>query len=210
LKHEREWSRTIARYAREWKFDRGFVSSITIDPHVFLEYGEWLYLNAPIRSVDFIAPDDGPFPMAELAESPLLANLDAVGFLVPTLTDEDFITFAKSAHLGRLQWMSADKQRLGPAVYEAYAAAPLTRKCIVLGLSHKDFPGEEFGETDQVDWWGAWVMDWLEMKPEGRELERKYGYLPWLHKDNRANEFDAAYFVAQGILPVRPPGSPVT
>jgi uncharacterized protein (TIGR02996 family) len=38
--HGAEWSRTIAKYARRWTYDRGFVAKITIEPHLFLEYGE--------------------------------------------------------------------------------------------------------------------------------------------------------------------------
>jgi uncharacterized protein (TIGR02996 family) len=117
LKHEAEWSRTIAKYARSWKFDRGFITSVTLDPHVFLEYGEWLYLNAPIRSVRFLPPDDGPFPMSELAASPLLAHLDAIGFLVPTLTNDDLQEFAGSPHLDHLQWVSADKKHVDLPTY---------------------------------------------------------------------------------------------
>jgi hypothetical protein len=91
-----------------------------------------------------------------------------------------------------------------------FAARPLTRKCLVLLLSHEGFPGERFGDTDEVDWWGASVLGWRAMPPEGHELERTHGYLPWLHgKDNRASEFDAWYFVASGVLPVNVPGSRV-
>jgi hypothetical protein len=45
---------------------------------------------------------------------------------------------------------------------------------------------------------------------KGKELEQKYGYIPWLHpKDNSCYHLDAAWFVAQGILPVKQAGSPV-
>src|SRR3954454_18402542 len=40
-KHEHEWSRIISKYAHAWRFDRGFVSTVEIDPFVFLEYGKW-------------------------------------------------------------------------------------------------------------------------------------------------------------------------
>ena len=42
---------------------------------------------------------------------------------------------------------------------------------------------------------------------EGKALEAKYGYIPWLHRRNAVDAYDAAYFVSKGILPVKPPGS---
>src|SRR5437763_1201675 len=36
-KNEQAWTRTIAKYARAWTFDRGFIAKIEIDPHLFLE-----------------------------------------------------------------------------------------------------------------------------------------------------------------------------
>jgi hypothetical protein len=57
---------------------------------------------------------------------------------------------------------------------------------------------------------GRAVHAWTDITPKGKELERKYGYLPWLHpEDNWCEPLDAAWFVSQGILPVKPVGSPV-
>ena len=64
-KHETEWVRSLAKHTTNWTFDRGFVMGISIDPRLFLEYGEWLFINAPIRVVGFFVDDD-PIPMAEL------------------------------------------------------------------------------------------------------------------------------------------------
>ena len=94
-KHEGEWTRTIAKYARSWKFDRGFITHIAIDPHLFLEYGEWLFINAPIRSVAFLMPEEGPFPMKEIAGSSLLDRLNTIGFLARELGDDDLRAFAE-------------------------------------------------------------------------------------------------------------------
>jgi uncharacterized protein (TIGR02996 family) len=212
-KREAEWTRTLAKYATSWTFDRGFVAAISIDPNLFLEYGEWLFVVAPIRKVSFVTPEDDRFPMKELAGSPLLARLDAIGLSkagwnAPEPTDDDFLALAASPHLQRLLWLSADKKRLPMSVYEAFAAAPLTRKALALRLSHEGYPGEYIGDTGQDDLQGRAIQDWLPMSPEGAELEKKYGYQPWLHgKDNFCEALDAAYYVANGILPVKPAGS---
>jgi len=209
--HEQTWARTIAKYAREWTFDRGFITEIVIDPYLFLEYGEWLLTNEPIRFVKFLAPEDGdPFPMQELSRSPLLARLNGIGFLASTITDTDLLLLVDSPQLAHMVSISASRKHVELSVFEAFAASPVTRKLLSLDLSREAFPGEQFGETGRLDRWDGSVWDWLPMGREGHELERKYGYIPWLHhSENRCHQFDAAYFVAKGELPVRSPGAPV-
>jgi uncharacterized protein (TIGR02996 family) len=208
--HEREWARTLLKYAADVQFDRGFVHSISIEPYLFLEYGEWLFLNAPIREVRFTAPDDDdPFPMSELAASPLLERLDAIIFGDPRLGDDLLKVLAASPRLTRLVKLSAATKRVDPSVYELLAAQPLTRKAISLHVSQENFPGQQFGDTGRDDLHGRPIWDWLPVPPTVRELEEKYGYVPWLHGQENAigDSIDEAYYVAQGILPVRRPGS---
>lgn len=210
VKHEAEWSRTIAKYARKWRFDRGFITMITIDPYLFLEYGEWLFLNAPIRAVEFIAPEEGDFPMGELAGSPLLERLDAIEFDVPNLKSRDLEQLAASPHLSRALYAASNDLEIDAGVYEAFAVSPVTRKMLRVLFSSNGFPGQSMGDTGRDDWWGAPLLGWSDVQPEGKALEKKYGYIPWLHPEqNRCEPFDAAYYVANGILPVKPAGSPV-
>lgn len=109
-KHEHEWTRTIAKYATEWKFDRGFVTEIAIDPYLFLEYGEWLLVNAPIRAVEFIRPEQGDFPMKEVSSSPLLERLDRISFRQRDIRDSDLRLLAESPHLGQVMEIIADRK----------------------------------------------------------------------------------------------------
>jgi uncharacterized protein (TIGR02996 family) len=208
-RHEAEWTRTIAKYAKRWEFDRGFVTKVTIDPDLFLEYGDYLFVLAPIRAVEFVPSEEGEFPMTKVAGTPLLQRLDAITFLVPSLTESDLETLASSSYLSRAQVIGSSYLNVSPRVYEAFAARPETRKLLSLGFS-RNFPGDSLQETDRVDYWGAPIMDWTGLQPEGHELERKFGYVPWLHpKENGCEPFDASYYVANGVLPVKPPGSPV-
>ncbi len=55
---------------------------------------------------------------------------------------------------------------------------------------------------------GAAIEDWSELPAAGQALEKTYGYIPWLHGDNACEPFDASYFVAHHILPMKTPGEP--
>jgi uncharacterized protein (TIGR02996 family) len=177
VRHDDEWTRTLAKYVTYWRYDRGFVTRVTIDPHLFLEYGEWLMSNAPIRHVWFSRPEDDDLPIAALAESPLLETLEGIHFMSDvTLDDGSLIALAEGGHLERLlDFGLHDRRPLGPAVYEAFAASAQTRK----------------------------LLQFL----AGPALEQKHGYLPWLHAKNACEPFDARYYVDHGILPVKSPGS---
>lgn len=210
-RHDDTWTRTIAKYARSWVYDRGFVSEIEIDPDLFLEYGEWLMINAPISVVRFCKPE-GAFPLAALAASPLLAKLDGIRMSDVVLTTADIATLAASPHLGRLRYFSFtnDKTNKGSA-YEVLAAHPATRKLLVVAVADPAFPGQQFGDTGDDDYWGAAIQGYSKVSEAGTKLEQKYGYIPWLHPEqNLCVVFDAAYYVAQKILPAKPVGSPVS
>lgn len=208
---ESSWSRLIAKYARDWRYDRGFVAKLFIDPYLFLEYGEWLLINFPVTVVNFVHPDEGPFPWQELADSPLLASLEAIviwdRFRDIHLTQADVLKFCVSPHLARLRYLGFPRFDVTPEAYEALASIPAIKKLLVLGLEDPAFPGQRFEETDEQDMQGRYLMRWSPVSEHGRELEAAHGYLPWLHRANGADAYDVGYFVAKGLLPVRAPGS---
>src|SRR5687767_5371388 len=47
------WTHTMAKYTAAQEFHRGFMAEISIEPNVFLEHGDWLLKQAPIRMVWF-------------------------------------------------------------------------------------------------------------------------------------------------------------
>src|SRR5262245_13010230 len=65
-RHIGTWARTIQKYAVSLEYDRGFVTKIVIEPNLFLEYGDWLFTNAPLRHVGLTKPQEGAFPIDEL------------------------------------------------------------------------------------------------------------------------------------------------
>lgn len=210
--HENEWSRTLAKYTTHIRYDRGFIAWIRIDPHVFLEYGEFLFANAPIAVVQFW-PGDGAFPFKELAASPLLARLPAMSLALDEASQDDLISLLESPHLTSLQHFSrasapySDKSEF---YYTRLAEIATVRKLIYFNVG-ASFPGERYQDTGVNDWWGAAVSDWTDMQPEGTALEQKYGYLAWLHpRENMVSAIDVRWYVEHRKRPVRPIGSRVS
>jgi hypothetical protein len=209
--HGAQWTHTLAKYARRCEHYRGLVEEIAIDPHVFLEYGEWLAKNAPIRHVVFLRPD-GPFPVAELAASPLLGRLDSIGLPRLGLTDHDVATFVASPHLKRLAYLDLSGNPIGLPAYEALAASAKTRGLLVVRRDETDpehyDPGQQSRPSNRDDQFGAAIWEWTPPSPEGQALEQRYGYLPWLYPEhNGTDRFDARWFLDHKVLPVKPAGS---
>jgi len=207
--HEDEWAHVIGAFATRWTFDRGFITSICIDPHLFLEHGAWLFANAPIRLVELTPPREGQFPMAQLAESPLLARLDGLSLHDDRLGPHDLEQLAASPHLDRLLILASVHLEIDTASYATLARNPQLRKALGVRLSHQTFPGQSYEPTGAYDGNGRPIYAWTDLTREGKALEARHGYLPWLHAESICERFDAAWLVAQGILPVTPTGAPV-
>jgi hypothetical protein len=208
--HGAAWSRMIAKYTRRWIFDRGFIAKVEMEPYMFLEYGEWLMLNYPIQVVELRKPDSGTFPTAELADSPLLAKLEGLAIRDVKLENADVERLVTSPHLERIQYLVVSNRSVDAAIYDMVAASPRLRGILALSLEGSG-PGQRYADTGRDDMQGRAVHAWTDLSSKGKELEQKYGYLPWLHpEDNWCEPLDAAWFVAQGILPVKASGTPVT
>ncbi len=209
-----QWSRTLLRYARRVEYHRGFVGSISIDPFLFLEYGEWLFANAPLCDVRFVMAESVPFPMADLINSPLLERLTGVS-ITHCLDDGSVIRLAGSPYLKNCMWLDLSHNILSFAAFDAIARSPSLRQLLFLvrdttgdRLSHY-FPGQRLVATDRLNRWDGVITEWGPVSPEGQQLERELGYIPWLHRDNFCKPYDARWFVEHGVLPVKPVGSPV-
>jgi hypothetical protein len=135
-----------------------------------------------------------------------------IGLSRNDVTGSDVERLSASPHLVRLLQLYSEQYQkpLELRTYEALAAAPFTRKLLRVSFGDNDFPGEQYVDTGEVDFHGAPIYGWTEITSEGKALEARYGYIPWLHRrDNGVDAYDAAYFVAEGLLPAKPPGSPV-
>lgn len=218
-KHKKEWARDLAFYMSEDRrhqeigFDRGLPWSCKLSPWMFLEQGEHILAHiAPLRGVWFFDDpwdDLTPFPMKEIAASPLLAHFDSISFKSCNVKDDDVELFAASPHLGRLRLLNIETRwETSMRSLEALAAHPLTRRCLRI---KNGLVAEDRGEIGEC--WVQRMMNYKEypygMSTEGHALEKKYGYLPWLHLANKPlNDADATYWVEQRVLPQFEPGSP--
>ncbi len=214
-KHGARWCQTIAKYTRNQYFDRGMVAQVSIDPHMFLEYGDWLLVNAPIRSVFFTAAKEGAFPLEELLASELITRFDAIALVGLGLTNGDVEAIAASPRVHRLLDLSLSDNPLSLPAFEAIAASPHLRSLLAV-VRNSDArlyaysPAAEYAITDRDNRHGHAIWDYRDLPPDGVALEAKHGYLPWLHpKDNGCSPFDARYNVERGKLPVKPRGNPI-
>jgi hypothetical protein len=210
-RNEARWSRTLAKYAYRLRYDRGFVASMWIEPYMFLEYGEFLYANAPIVAVEFGPPADGPMPFAELAASPLLAQLGAVTFsLKPDqLTQRSLELFLASSHLTSLLFVINSTRDTAAMSYTELAKLDRVRQLLVFDVAPNS-PGQHYRETGAEDVSGRPLYAWTPLEPEGVALEQTYGYLPWLHpNDNYADPVDVRWLVQHGKRPKHAVGSRV-
>lgn len=213
----KRWAQAIASDVGRIKFDRGFPASVSVEPRHFLEHGARIIRQAPIRHIRFSRPKHGAFPLDELLASPLLEHFDSVELSMLGMNDEDVARIAASPHLVRCLTLDLSGNDLGLPAFDALAASPWARGLLNLERSPEAgfraavyFPGELWQPTEADNQWGAPVYDWTPLSPEGQALERKYGYVPWLHpSDNACHWFDARWYVDRGILPVKPAGTPV-
>jgi hypothetical protein len=160
-----------------------------IDVPTFLARAGELYDIAPIRSLQFI--DAGPHIEA-LAASPHLARLVALDFNnrsdVAGLGDAGLRALVASPYLGKLAMLHLAFNDIGLEGVEALAGSrqlPRLRH-VTLGNNPVDDPTEDFG-IDGVS--GEINNNSISLPPLGRELEAKFGELPWLHGVSRFRMF---------------------
>ena len=201
------------------EFDRGFPSKIDIHPHVFLEYADLLFRLAPLRHVRFreVYDEDRlaqnqPFPLEQILAMPQLARLDSFGFRLLGDRWEDVMPkdtgrqLAACPHLTRCLWLDFG-QRGGYVRCEELVESEQIRKMICLEHYPVQLIGEQTTDDIDVEHGPHRIRTFLE---EGKELERRYGYIPWLHPSHNKGAWylDVAWDVAQGNRPKYPPGTP--
>jgi uncharacterized protein (TIGR02996 family) len=211
-------------------FDRGFPSRISIHPFVFLEYADLLFRLAPIRHIRFREPYDmeeffpgpvprradgtlEPFPLDEILAMPQLARLDSFGFQYLPADEEAFPKdmwrkVAACPHLTRCRVLDIGRTHYSVRIsdLELLAAGPLTQKMIQLepwGVA------SDLGEQEVLDVENGYEVTKTVFSERGKELERKHGYIPWLHRSHcQYDRDDIAYHVERGALPKYPADSP--
>jgi uncharacterized protein (TIGR02996 family) len=221
------WARDIAKFAPHGsthtiEFDRGFPAKIDMQPGVFAEYADLIFRLAPIRHIDFVSPlnEDGelicdkagnkaPFPMDIVLACPQLSRLDSIGFSNVELKighrnyPGDGAKIARCPHLTRCVHMNFAFTVIGMHDFHELAEGELTRKMLVVTpLDVGEQRVNEFDDRGREYTGTVFSEEW-------RAIERRLGYIPWLHPShNGKNRYDARWFFEQGKLPKYPPGSP--
>lgn len=170
-----EWAHFIDPYARPhapdapyrgWEWERGFVAELRTDPDMVADPREYIFTSAPIEHLDLTS--DGPV-LAALA-APRVAQIRSFGLRELGLGDDDMVALARDARLDRCEWLDLRSNNIGERGVKALAASPRIRAIPVVLLAFNPCdPAAQFSEGEM----------WL--PPEGQELEKAHGRIPWLH-----------------------------
>lgn len=226
-RHGARWAHNIAKFSardqlRSIEFDRGFPARIEMHPDIFAEYADLVFRLAPIRHIDFISPydEDGkrledehgkpiPFPIDRVLACPQLSRLDSVGFvnveLKPSYRDHpgDVTKIAQCPHLTRCLYLNFAFTTITDHAFLELAEGELTGKMLVV---RPLYVGERRVEDIEI---GMGEYTRTDFSDEWKAVERRLGYVPWLHPShNGVSRFDARWHLEHGKLPKYPPGSP--
>lgn len=131
-RHERDWLGVWADRLVRWRFERGFLDSVTMHPEVFLGYGEELFRQHPVREVRFVG-DDGEACGAEIVEDvitcPTFARvraLDASGS-VPSAGGAWCRALVRASHLNQIEELNFSSSCRQDGVFDDVEA--LTELC---------------------------------------------------------------------------------
>jgi uncharacterized protein (TIGR02996 family) len=180
------WKNGIENLVTETRFIRGFVDKVLVDAQHYLERADELYRRAPIRQL--VLTNVGDLATA-IAREPHLAQLSALTLSgKPPIGDAGLAAIATSPHLRHLRALHAPDQNIGIAGLEPLCASKTLPALIYVNLTGNRFedPIEGYG-TDWVT--GRPDLNGAYLPPFGKELEAKYGELPWLHAPSRLRHF---------------------
>jgi uncharacterized protein (TIGR02996 family) len=180
------WTNGVEKLVKHVQFIRGFVDRVIIDARRYVDHADELYRRAPIRHLVLTEVGD---LMTAIARDPHLLQITWLTIEgKPPIGDAGLAAIAASPHLRGLQVLGAVGQGIGMAGLEALCASKAVPSLVYVNLVGNRFedPIEGYGTdwaTGRIDLNGAYLP------PFGRELEAKYGELPWLHAPSRLRHF---------------------
>jgi uncharacterized protein (TIGR02996 family) len=145
--HRAEWLAPFLPHARKPAFDRGFVSSLDVPAHSFLQHAERWFAITPLTRVKFtnsfvVDKDAGRRTTRPVFASPLLARLEAIDLEQCGLTAIDIEDFARCPALPRLRELVLAWNRIGNEGAIALAGMPQ-----LTGLESLDLVGNGIGDA---------------------------------------------------------------
>jgi uncharacterized protein (TIGR02996 family) len=219
------WGRNIAMFTHSGnpnrvEFFRGFPAKIDMQPEVFIENAELIFRLAPIQHIQFRTPcdddwqplldDDGirvEFPLDEVLARPELARLDRIILRDVRLRPNSAAKLAACPYLTRCLYLDLTFSLLTEEGVVALAEGALTRKMLVVAHELPTEYGEHRVRERVRDMETAPEVTRHVFGQKGKELEEQYGYIPWLHDDNRPSDIDIRWYANQGLVPKFPAGS---
>jgi uncharacterized protein (TIGR02996 family) len=181
-----EWTNGVEKLGANPEFVRGFVDRIIVDARTYLDHADEFYRRAPIRQLVLTAVGDLVDTLVRDSRLTRITWLTIEG--KPMIGDAGLTAIAASPHLRNLRVLAVGQQDIGTAGLEALCASKQLPSLVyanVVGNRFED-PIEGYG----TDWaTGRIVADGIYLSPFGKELERKYGALAWLHGPSRLRHF---------------------
>ncbi len=169
------WTEPLAPFVKSYRFQRGFVELVVLEAGSLLQNGSRIFEAAPVRHVDLHGVRN---VSEELFSSPSLARLRSLAMDDCGLYTFHIRLLAASGVTADLCWLSVAKNHLDLDAARALAASPYCKN-----LEFASFDENPVDPCEQLGWdSGVVVSAWL--PPPGEELEKEYGYLPWLHRPN--------------------------
>lgn len=168
------WAGALVTLVNEFTFNRGFVEYISLSGRGFLDNAQQLYAVAPILHLK-LSYVVGVFD--ELFASSHLRRIRSLDLERCGLTDQHIKRLAESPVLEHLRWLSLAENNLNIAGAEALAGSPLSKQLVYVNFYGNPVdPGGLYALDNEF------IMDsWL--PEEGKILESRHGFLPWLHRD---------------------------
>ena len=173
------WAGLVAGMVTSYEFDRGFVELLALRARNWLDRAALLHGMAPIRHLNLTRARDAA---QELLSSPSLGLIRSLSLDSCGLTDDHIAMLAGSPAVTELRWLSIADNQVSMRGAEAMAASPYLKK-----LAFAQFIGNYVDPCEQGgDDSGIIVATWF--PPEGEQLESRYGFLPWLHRDGATRD----------------------
>ena len=167
-----EWARPVARLTSGYTFDRGFIGSVALTASDFLSHADRLLALAPIVHVEL---RDVALFVEPLFACSHLARIRALSLSDSGLNDDDMRRLAESPHLQNVWWLDLSFNDIGPPGVETLATSTCLKNVTFLSL--KSNPSDP---RETLAFEGELISD-ATLPPEGKALEARHGYIPWLH-----------------------------
>lgn len=169
-----DWVSTIRALVDGFEFNRGFVELVKLTARDFLDHAKQLFDIAPIYHLELtnVATDADELFASSHLERMRSLRMDNCG-----LNDSHLQLLAASPHVAKLRWLSIRENEIGMTGIEALVKSPHLKQ-----LAYTNFTGNPVDPCEELGIDGDVVVaTWL--PEEGKILESRHGYIPWLHRN---------------------------